>query len=60
MESFYWTISKTAQILSPINGQSKMRTPLISGLFYFPRQNSGQALTKIFLKSGQVISGHSV
>ena len=42
-------------VLSPINGYSKRRTPLISGRFYFPQQN----LEKIFLKSGQVISGHS-
>ena len=46
-------------VLSPINGHSKKRTPLVSGWFYFPRRNSGQTLIKNFLKSEQVISGHS-
>ena len=45
-------------VLYPINGHSKKRTPLVSSWFYFPRRNSGQTLIKIFLKSGQVISGH--
>ena len=47
-------------VLSPINGHSKKRTPLISGRIYFPRRNSGQTLIKNFLKSGQAISGPSV
>ena len=47
-------------LLSAINGHSKRRAPIISRRFYFPRQNSGQAPIKNFLKSGQVISGHSV
>ena len=46
--------------LSPINGPSKKRTPLASLPFSFLRRNSGQTLIKNFLKSGQVISGHSV
>ena len=46
-------------VLSPINGHSKKRTPLISGRIYFPRRNSGQTLIKNFLKSGQAISGPS-
>ena len=44
-------------VLSPINGHSKRRTTLISAQFYFPRRNSIQTLIKIFLKSGQIISG---
>ena len=44
----------------PINGLSEKRTPLISGQFHFPLRNSGQTLIKDFLKTGQVISGHSV
>ena len=51
---------KPSTILSPINGHSKKRTPLISGRIYFPRRNSGQTLIKSFLRSGQVISGPSV
>ena len=43
-------------VFSPINGYSKNRTPRD----YFPRRNSGQTLMKNFLKSGQVISAHSV
>ena len=43
-------------VLFPINRHSKNRAPLISGRFYFPRQNSGQTPVKNFLKSGQVIS----
>ena len=45
-------------VLSPINGHSKKRTPLISGRFYFLQINSGQTLIKNFPKSRQVISGH--
>ena len=45
---------------SPINGHSDMRTPRISGQFYFPQRNSVQTLIKDFLQSGQVIRGHSV
>ena len=41
-------------VLSPINEHSERQTSLISGIFYF----SGQTLIKIFLKCGQVISGH--
>ena len=41
-----------------INGHSKKQTPLVSGWFYFPLRNSGRTLTKNFLKSGQVLSGH--
>ena len=46
-------------VFSPINGQSKRQTPLISGQFFFHWSNSGQSLLKNFLKGGQVISGHS-
>ena len=41
-----------------MNGHSKRWTPLISGRFYFLRQNSSQTLVKNFLKSGPVIRGH--
>ena len=47
-------------VLPTINGHSKRRAPIISRRFYFPRPNSGQASIKNFLKSRQVISGHSV
>ena len=47
-------------VLSPIKGNAKKWVPLVSGRFYFPRRNSGQTLMKNFLKSGQVISRHSV
>ena len=47
-------------LLSPINGHSKKWTPPVSRRFYFPQRNSGQTLKKNFLKSGQVISEHSV
>ena len=46
-------------VFSPISGQSKRMTPLISGQFFFHRLNYGQSLIKKFLKGGQVISGHS-
>ena len=49
-----------ATVLSPINGHSKKRTSLVSGRFYYLRQNPGQTLIKNFLKSGQVINRHSV
>ena len=48
------------RVLSPIKGHAKKWAPLVSGRFYFPQRNSGQTLMKNFLKSGQVISGHSV
>ena len=43
----------------PISRHFKRQTPLISGQFFFHRQNSGQSLIKNFLKDGQVISGNS-
>ena len=46
-------------VLSLINGHSKRRTPLISGQFSFPRRNPCQTLIENFLKSRQIISGHS-
>ena len=46
-------------VLSPINGHSKRQTTLISWRFYFPLRNSVQTLIKNFLKSVEVISGHS-
>ena len=35
-------------VFSPINGHSKMRTPLISGQSFFHWPNSGQSLIKTF------------
>ena len=46
-------------LFSPISWHSKRRAPLISRQLLFHRPNSGQSLIKIFLKGGQVISGHS-
>ena len=53
-------LAKNITVISPINGHSKKRTPLISGRIYFLRRNSGQTLIKNFIKSGQAISGPSV
>ena len=56
-----WTVAVNDNTVHfPINGLSEKRTPLISGQFHFPLRNSGQTLIKDFLKTGQVISGHSV
>ena len=46
-------------VFSPINWNSKRRVPLISRQLIFHRPNSSQSLIRIFLKGGQVISGHS-
>ena len=46
-------------VLSPINGHSKKRTPLVSGWFIFPGEILVKLSLKNFLKSGQVISRHS-
>ena len=54
-----WSVNNTT-VLSPIKGHAKKWAPLVSGRFYFPWRNSRQTLMKNFLKSGQVISGHSV
>ena len=37
-------------IFSPTNEHSKKWIPLVSGRFYFLRQNSGETLIKNFLK----------